>query len=430
MSILRTLGFFLAVGFLLVPAASADGGSVKVLDESQMMSTWIAVKPQVGESLPPGSRIVVSRVVGSLGGADCAQAVKDALFRRLIDNGRYTVLSRDDLELILFEGDESWGGRFNTQTAPKLGELLGAGYFIVGRVSYCGPTVRKRADGEWESLFSLFATLQVIDSATAEVVFASASEGSAIRPPESLSLATEEQPGYESASVDQAGEKKGFWRSISAADVVETVSDVKDKRSQRLLGRVMGKTLKGQPEESVGSGSEEEPLKPYGRGEFDDYLIIRAADSMVDKFADKLFGRPLWERVEMWSSKRWRYGDSAYLVKLGDCPRAVALLEGSAALQTDEMTPHDVAEYLHNYGVALLCVGEVEPALRKLRSAYRIDGHKSTLAMLGLAARMEEWSLVTEVDEGAEIKRVREEDTYFGSTVRNVAMEAAGGSQP
>jgi len=409
-------GFVIAswvLSLLSSVVASAETPSTsysKVTPESNLTATWIAVRSQQRETIPPRSRIVIAEIAG-YNGVDCAQEVKDALVRRLLDNSNFEVLSRDDLGLILFEGDEAWGGRFNTATAPKLGELLAASYFVVGRVSFCGTSFRKARGGDWEQLFSVYANLQVIDSESGKVVFASASQGTALVPPGQLELASEKQ---DIAEAPPEGTTSSYRSGSPLSPNAQAPDgDGRQKRVKRFFSRIAGKVREAK--DAAQPQDENQDAKDIPRGDpRDPFLRFRAADNMVNQFADKFLGRPLWEKVTMWQNDRWRYGASPYLVKLGDCPRAVTLLEGSAKLELPQMVPEEVAEYLHNYGVALLCVGKTKMAMKKLRSAYRIRSDDSTLKMQGLAARIEEWSLVVEVDVEAEVEGIRDGDeAYF-----------------
>ena len=87
----------------------------------------------------------------------------------------------------------------------------------------------------------------------------------------------------------------------------------------------------------------------------------------------------------MYKNAFWDYGESVWQVKLGQCHTALANLEERASRQVGGMSPPDVAEYLHNYGVVLLCANQPEKAMEKLRSAYRLGNKQATLRMLGLA---------------------------------------------
>lgn len=105
----------------------------------------------------------------------------------------------------------------------------------------------------------------------------------------------------------------------------------------------------------------------------------------------------------MWESSYWNYGDSVRYVKLGQCPMALSYLRERAAPEVAQMPDKDVAEYLHNLGVALLCADKPEEAMDKLRSAYRIGYDQSTLRMIGLAAKVMEWSLDVQIDTQPEV---------------------------
>ncbi len=105
----------------------------------------------------------------------------------------------------------------------------------------------------------------------------------------------------------------------------------------------------------------------------------------------------------MWTSPKWSYGRSIRFVKRGHCARAVQLLEASRG-EVQDMTDVDVANYLHNIGVSLLCNNERDEAILKLRSAYRITYDPSTLDMIELASRLDEWTLNVEVDRQPEVE--------------------------
>lgn len=102
--------------------------------ESRIVQIPLVILPKTMETIPKGSRIVIADIE-----ENCVAEAKDAIMRRFIDNDKYNVITRDNLQQILLEGGErNWGGRFNTETTAKLGELLSASIFIVGRVTYCG----------------------------------------------------------------------------------------------------------------------------------------------------------------------------------------------------------------------------------------------------------------------------------------------------
>ncbi|MEM6796651.1 MAG: CsgG/HfaB family protein [Acidobacteriota bacterium] len=311
----------------------------------------MVASPTILRDIPKRSRIVIADI-----GGPCTLELKNALMTRLVDNSEYDVLTRDNLEQLLLETENNWSGPFNTKTAATLGELLGASLFVVGNVVYCGRTeIEEESEKTWQ--YNMLAVLQILDLETGKVLMSSADQGK-YRPETSQLLV----PADPSNKVRDAVE--GF----------------------------------------LGDGVEE--------GEVDsreievNFPIFKAAEDLANDFADKFFSRPSWENLEMWMNSYWRYGDSIRLVKLGHCSSAVDLLEGSAARELRMMPEKHVAEYLHNYGVALLCDNQVTPAMEKLRSAFRVTYEPTTLRMLDMAAKVDEWNLEIKIDEQPEIERL------------------------
>ncbi|MEM8997117.1 MAG: CsgG/HfaB family protein, partial [Acidobacteriota bacterium] len=148
--------------------------------DSELREISILGRSRAEVTLPRGSRIVIAGIAGT-----CDLELKNALAKRLVDNNEFQVLDRDNLDRVLIEADANWGGRFNSNTAVRLGELLGASVFIVGQVIYCGtPDGREfpprselytwRPTGEKAQLF---AVLQVLDLKTGKVIMSSANRG-------------------------------------------------------------------------------------------------------------------------------------------------------------------------------------------------------------------------------------------------------------
>lgn len=352
----------LLVSFVALSSIGCSGltqiiASKQPLDESDITRVSMTVASSTGITLPEGTRIVVGEVEGA-----CGQEVKDALMLRLIDNPHYDVLSRDNLPEVLQEIDFSWSGQVDSQTASELGKILGASVYIVGRVSFCGVSSSSSPDNKMESQLNISAMLQIIDLPTGRLIFSSASEGTyvprLIYPPSSPPISNADLKRWE------------FW-----------------KKSWRWIKRFFQAYLK----EPIIS----EPL---------DYTKVKAAEEAANSFADKLFGRPTWETLEMWKNPRWKYDDSVQFVKLGYCAEAIEFLENDAAQQLPRMREPDVSKYLHNYGVALLCNNQPQLAMEKLRASYQIGYNQTTLRMLGLAAQIDEWSLEVEVNTGPEVE--------------------------
>lgn len=369
----------------------------------------ILATPTLKEVIPPGARIVVANISGGRystngvsaningvsantnsgsasigGGISCSEAVKDALMRRLIENANYDVLSRDDLDWIMKEMEMNWSGVFDTQKVKEVGKLLGASYFVVGRVTYCGFTANTDPDSESDFQFSIFATLQIIDIESGKVVVASASEGNFV--PTAGALATLLKLPFQ----DEEGE-------VQAKEQPKSDSPIK-----RFLKKVFSWFL--HPDQ------EPEPVSEKGG---DEYQVFRAAEDLANSFADDFFARSVWHHVEMWNDTDWSHSDAIHFVKLGDCPRALELIEKMAAKEIGKMDQREMSRYLHNYGVVLMCANKPDRAVDKLRSAYRLSYNKMTLRMLGIAQKIQEWSLRAEEDVQPEVDLLTDQTTLW-----------------
>ncbi len=374
------------------------------LPDPGVVSVSVVVTPKNKRIIPKGSRIVITDIAG-----DCADEVKDALMRRLIDNSDYDVLTRDNLRQIIGEAEFSWGGKFDTETAAKLGELLGASLFIVGRVVYCGYLTSDVPDSN-EGEFNVFATLQILDLETGKVLVSSANEGKYI--PRPAPVLTLNSLGQDIAALTETVDT-AMPSDITAA-VKNPTPHSKPGILKSLGKRILGPGGTSATEATPQPLSEIETLQiPELQLEPVTYIRIKAAEEMANGFADKFFARPSWEQVELWDDPHWNYSKTVIrYVRLGRCPEAVNFLESTAYLELSNMQESDVAKYLHNYGVALLCANNPELAMKKLRSAYRIDYNQTTLKMLGLAGKIIEWSLNVEVDQQPEVDMLMERGAF------------------
>lgn len=351
--------------------------------EAELVPISIIVSPTVKKIIPKGSRIVIADIAG-----ECSTEVKDALMRRLIDNSDYDVLTRDNLRQIIGESEITWAGRFNTETAARLGELLGASYFVVGRVAYCGPSANVSSEKGYGSQYNVYAVLQIIDLETGKVIVSSASEGRYTPLP-----APDLYPSR-------------------PAKVAQIADGALASPPERKDGPVQAVKNFFTPGGGNSPAVTRPPKKAEAEPEPKDYVIIKAAEDMANGFADKFFSRSTWEKVEMWRDRRWKYSESVRYVQLGRCPEARVFLDDIAARELPAMSEPDVAKYLHNYGVVLLCENNSDIAVQKLQSAYRIDYNKTTLRMLGLASKINEWSLRVEVDREPLVGMLLKRDTY------------------
>ncbi len=387
----------LAVTLMAAGCATVESGPIQTFLPPEVVEIPVVVKPKIKRIIPPGSRIVIMDIAG-----DCATEVKDALMRRLIDNADYDVLTRENLRQIIGEKELNWAeGDFNTEAVFKVGKLLGASFFVVGRVSFCGRPPQTEIDGDEEDVFNVFAALQIIDLETGKVIVSSANEGKYIPGIERAESSNERPESARASTGGSAGEGVGEAG-------VQTVKDSSSpsKNLMRIVGgklgmKVPGSVPAGYPAEVVaGAVSSDSSSK---KEEPEVYLRLKAAEDMANGFADKFFARQMWDNVEMWQGENWLYGNVVRYVKLGHCVEGVEFLTKTASRQLSSMAEADVGRYLHNLGVALLCSNQVEPALKKLRSAYRVNGHDTTLNMLGLAGKISEWSLEIEFDEEPEV---------------------------
>ena len=378
--------------------------------ESKIVDISIVVEPRHAEAIPEGSRIVIADIVG-----DCADEVKAALMRRLIDNSQYDVLARDNLDQIIRENYQSWEGDFNSNTAAKLGDLLGASLFVVGQVVYCGQSAGESLDNEFEAQFNVMATLQIIDLQTGKVLVSSSSEGSYV--PRPTLLFADDQPAPGSIPRDQ---ETSYGDRESEADSLDDAAENSAhqdwlRRAAQGIGRTVGQIGSVAAVQTATGTDPSQPQEPNKKKkgknvadpkpEPETYSIIKAAEAMANGFADKFFARPMWERVAMWQNPQWSYSDSIRYVKLGQCPNAVEIMARIGVDEKRYMGEKDLSEFLHNYGVALLCANKPEKAMTKLRSAYRLNPSPETIEMLGLAGKIIEWSLEVEVDQEPEVQR-------------------------
>ncbi len=142
-----------------------------------------------------------------------------------------------------------------------------------------------------------------------------------------------------------------------------------------------------------------------------EYSMFMAAKDVAGQFADKALSRPEFLSAEMFGGPAWRFGKSADLVRLGRCPMAVSYLRHVIAPDLPHMSDVEVAKFLHNYGVALMCANLPEEAMRKLRSSYRVIESKVTLKMLDMSSSIVERDLFVEVDVEPEMDMLMERVT-------------------
>ena len=360
--------------------------------ESKLVEMAVLTTSAYSVEIPPKSRIVIADIAG-----DCSVELKNALTRRLVDNANYEVLSRDNLEQIIIESKNNWAGGFNTETAVKLGRLLGASLFVVGQVVYCGPSGGYQYRNRPGEPTDIFAVLQIIDPETGKVILSSANEGKYIPETEPLSLETGPAKNGKPVASEPVAMAPVPLRPEGSEASPGGIKGIME-RYRQAIQNAQQRVAQQRAAQQAAMAKATKPDAEKKKGESINYEAFKAAEELANGFADKFFSRPTWEKVEMFHNADWNYGKSVRLVKLGNCPKALAYLEREAAPEIGRLPEKLVAEYLHNYGVVLLCADQPQRAMDKLRSAYRVGNHQSTLKMLGLAAKAVEWSLGVEVD--------------------------------
>lgn len=419
-------------GCATVQEPTVQTSYIQPIPEAELVKVRVVVKPKNDRTLKPDSRIVLTNMAG-----ECATEVRDALMRRLVDNTDYQVVTRDFLDQIMVESEQGWAGKFDSRTAARLGELLSASVFVVGRVAYCGPPDGARARNDGSDIYSILAVLQILDVRTGKVLISSSAEGRYV--PDSVRLMVSTHEDQVGATVVELEEPptppKSAMGRIGGA-LGKTWSNLRD-------GAVIGARTNGsdfQPDAASSAQRSHRQKDEDGDDEDDEddddkkkkdkievpinYPAFRAAEDLANGFADKFFSRAAWEDVTMWTSPTWSYGKSIRFVKLGHCDKAVELLDGSRA-ELQDMMDVDVANYLHNMGVSLLCDNQRQEAILKLRSAYRITYDPSTLRMIELASRLDEWDLSVEVDRQPEVEVLVER-----SSAEEDAVAAPSGEAP
>ena len=422
----------------LVPVSSHLQSTIPVdpNSPSTILQLPILARPMGAVSLKQSSRLVIGEILGP-----CALEVKTALMRRLNDNPNYSVLTREYLQQLVAEKETHHMGDYDSRTRARVGELLGASQWVVGEVVSCDTTMSSDPTQPNQAQMNVMAALQDLDLSSGKVLTSSVSEGThvprktsfldfIVAQPESLqelvgdvqtysdTLGDREASGAsssnaQSADSQQAGpnpageDNESLSDSGTAARPPGAAARAKEflSKSKQILQSLKpgsrGSRMEGLVNGSTPGKSDKEKQKPLLRRD-----ILSAAEDMASNFADKLFAREFWETVEMWNNPYRTYTESIRFVQLGRCDVAVAFMADFANQEIGSFTEREMAEYLHNYGVALLCNNKIPEANSKLQAAYRIISSESTLKMMGLSDRVLEWGLVIEAENEPEIKEL------------------------
>ena len=132
-------------------------------------------------------RVAVSRFEDRTGSGyhSLGSGIADMLATALVKSGKFSVLERQEIERVLEEQKFGQSDLVTAQTAPKIGQILGAELFVVGAVTEFG---RKESNiGASTSLFGggiktrkarCVIDIRLINTTTGEVISAESKEGS------------------------------------------------------------------------------------------------------------------------------------------------------------------------------------------------------------------------------------------------------------
>lgn len=161
-----------------------------------------------------------------------SQQLADALSNELNSTGNFTVVERQKLDEVLSEQELAELGLVKPKTAAKKGELTGAKYIIVGKVTSYEENVTNESNGRNTGFnFGIFSVgnnssksqqqayvaidLRVVDSTTGEVVYSRTVEGRATDESESSSNSFGIL-GYSNSSNNQKASKAPVGKALRA----------------------------------------------------------------------------------------------------------------------------------------------------------------------------------------------------------------------
>ncbi len=110
--------------------------------------------------------------------------VADMLATALVKTGKFAVIERQELDRIVAEQKLGESGLVTPQTAPKVGQLLGAELFVVGAVTECG--TKESNIGGGVSVFGgglktkkarTVVDIRLINTSTGEIIASESEEG-------------------------------------------------------------------------------------------------------------------------------------------------------------------------------------------------------------------------------------------------------------
>ncbi len=131
-------------------------------------------------------RIAISRFEdrSGTGWHGLGSGVADMLATALVKTGKFAVIERQELDRIVAEQKLGESGLVTPQTAPKVGQLLGAELFVVGAVTECG--TKESNIGGGVSVFGgglktkkarTVVDIRLINTSTGEIIASESEEG-------------------------------------------------------------------------------------------------------------------------------------------------------------------------------------------------------------------------------------------------------------
>lgn len=104
------------------------------------------------------------------------RGIADMLVVELVKNKAYQVVERDKLKSVLKEQHLGATGAVDTQTAAKLGKLLGLDYLVVGKIVEAGSQTAGMF-GISETKIKVVLAVRLIDATTGNILLAESAEG-------------------------------------------------------------------------------------------------------------------------------------------------------------------------------------------------------------------------------------------------------------
>ncbi len=141
---------------------------------------------QLSASAQLKKRIAISRFEdrSGTGWHGLGSGVADMLATALVKTGKFGVIERQELDRIIAEQKLGESGLVTAQTAPKVGQLLGAELFVLGAVTECG--TKESNIGGGISVFGgglktkkarTVVDIRLVNTSTGEIIASEAEEG-------------------------------------------------------------------------------------------------------------------------------------------------------------------------------------------------------------------------------------------------------------